>query len=353
MRSVGAKEEGQGAPYVEHTVKAGESISKLAQMYYGDYKLFHVIAQYNGMDDATQVAGGDKIKIPRLAGLPFHTPGAAQHEPGELPDALLPAPPLTEDAVTDIAEAPAQPSSSGDEQVAAYREAGIELFQAGKYEDAIFELNKAIEASPHDQQTRLFLAQAYFESGKQLFEHQDYKAAEEAFESSRQYNPKCEQCAAYIDKSRLGPLLLHRSRGLTHFNNEAFPAAIVEFEQYLQERPNDMEARTYLSKAYFHQALIDYEKGDFLTARKGFTSALAYDSGCLDCNAYIERSIRNHKEAHYNKGIVYFSKEQLTEAIAEWEMVYELDPGYKEVEQNLKRARALLEKLERIKESSQ
>ena len=65
------------------------------------------------------------------------------------------------------------------------------------------------------------------------------------------------------------------------------------------------------------------------------------------------QSLNSFKDSHYNKGVVYYGKQQLTEAVAEWEMVYELDPGYKDVEQNLKKARDLLNKLEKIKKSRQ
>lgn len=243
--------------YVFHTIGAGESISRLAQLYYGDYKLFHAIAQYNGMEDATRVSVGQKIKIPKLAGVPFTPPGERPEPVAEPPvPEKVPAPvPLPETAT-------AKPN--GDGQIRAYRDTGIALFNEGKYEDAVFELNKAVEGAPDDDKTRVYLAKAYFEAGKELFDQQDYLAAQESFESALHYDPKCPQC-----------------------------------------------------------------------------------------QAYIEQSLKSFKETHYNKGIVFFGKEQLPEAISEWRQVYDLDPGYRDVEQNLSKARALLEKLERIKRSGQ
>jgi tetratricopeptide (TPR) repeat protein len=214
-------------------------------------------------------------------------------------------------------------------------------------------LNKAIEASPNDEKTRKYLGLAYFEAGKHLFENRDYDAARESFESARHFNPDCTQCQSYIEKSKLGPLLAHRSKGIEDFNKNEYLSAIFELEEFLQARPDDGEIRIYLSKAYYQQALIDYNRGDFLTAKKGFDSALEYDPDCQKCQAYINQSLNSYKEAHYNKGIAFFGKEQLAQAIAEWTMVHEIDPNYKDVDQNLKRARSLMEKLEQIKKSQQ
>jgi len=348
-----AERQGSATYYVEHVLRPGESISKLAQQYYGDYKQFHVIAQFNGMEDATQVKVGQTIKVPKVAGLPFHDApvNAVGHKAQSAAETIAPAEVPPSDAYLT-----ANQNGGANEietQIIAYRDSGIDLFDEGRYEDAIFELNKAIEASPNDAQTRDYLSRAYFESGRQLFDQHDYDAAQEAFESALQYNPQCKQCTSFIEKSKIGPLIMHRNKGLDYFNNNQLSLAIQEFEKYLMNQPQDKEIRTYLSKAYFEQAMTAYDKGDYMIAKKGFEAAAANDANCQQCATYIDRCLVNYKEAHYNKGIIHFGKEQLTEAIAEWEKVYEVDPGYKEVEQNLSQARRLLEKLERIKKSNQ
>jgi len=321
------------------------------------------------MDDATQVKVGDKIKIPKVDGLPFNQPSdnlqpttempvqASTAQKSMPPPALKPEPELDQNAM-EVPEA-LQPeaadkiSDDNNEQVLAYRDAGIELYNEGKYEDAIFELNKSVEALPDDQQTRAYLAKAYFESGKTLLNQKEYDSAKEAFESALQFNPDCTECTSYIEKSKSGPLLTYRAKGIDAFNRNEFGEAITIFQQYLQVQPGDTDARTYLGKAYFQKALIDYNKADYMTAKNGFESALEYDSQCEKCSTYINQSLESQKEVHYNKGVAYYGRQQLEEAINEWELVYELDPGYKDVDQNLKKAKALMEKLEQIKKSRQ
>lgn len=325
-------------PFVEHVLRSGESLSRLAQLYYNDYRQFHIIAQFNALDDATRVSVGQVIKVPKVAGLPFHV--------DRVDPELAPS-----RSVAPAVSPPETVPPDNQEQILAYRDSGIDYFNEGKYEDAIFELNKAIEAAPNDPQTRTYLARAYFENGRRLLDQQDFQAAQEAFEISHHYDPTCDQCQAYIERSKLGPLMVNRDTGLTHYRNNEFLQAIHHFEQFLGVRPQDDEVRTYLSRAYFQQALSDYNKGAFLEAHKRFESALLHDNNCEQCNAYITRSLEQHKEMHYNRGMVYFGREQLVEAIAEWEAVHRVDASYKDVDDNLKRARSLLQRLEQIKKS--
>ncbi|MCP4748062.1 MAG: LysM peptidoglycan-binding domain-containing protein [Desulfobacteraceae bacterium] len=351
---ISPKEQEKSA-FVWHKIKPGESISKLAQAYYGDYKLFHAIAQFNNMDDATQVSVGQKIKIPRLIGLPFNQPGKIGPVEQKLPviaEQEQPEPEQTNGAL-ELPEEPLAFEPINNEQALAYRDSGIEFYNNGKYEDAIFDLIKAVEASPEDEQTRHYLALAYFESGKQLFSEKYFEAAREAFESAQQYNPDCEQCEAYVEKSRFGPFLANRSKGIEYFNKNEFQSAIYEFESFLQKRPEDEEIRNFMSKAYFQNALLIYNTGDFLAAKNGFDLALQYDKQCARCKTYIDQSMDSFKESHYNKGVISFGKEQLAKAIDEWQMVYQIDPDYKDVVSNLKKARSLHERLERIKKSQQ
>lgn len=244
--------------YVDHVIQPGETISKLAKKYYGDYKQFHIIAQYNDLDDATRISVGQSIKIPKVAGLPFNVPAAIEEKNGLLPESeeVQPQP------VSDLLTEGSANDEAVDEQLMAYRDAGIAFYNEGKYEDAIFELVKAVEAMPGDAQTLDYLSRSYVEAGKQLLDQKEYNAAKESFES-----------------------------------------------------------------------------------------ALEYDNNCTKCKRYIEQSLENHKEAHYNMGIAFFGKEQLPEAISEWQTVYEMDPEYKDVAVNLHKAQDLLKKLEKIKRS--
>jgi cell fate (sporulation/competence/biofilm development) regulator YmcA (YheA/YmcA/DUF963 family) len=54
---------------------------------------------------------------------------------------------------------------------------------------------------------------------------------------------------------------------------------------------------------------------------------------------------------HYKRGIRFFDKERLNEAIKEWELVRYMDPDYKKVNELINKAKMLLEKIEELKKS--
>ena len=57
--------------YIKHTLLADETIATLADRYYGDYRKFHLIAEYNELEDATKVKVGQVIKVPVIEGTPI------------------------------------------------------------------------------------------------------------------------------------------------------------------------------------------------------------------------------------------------------------------------------------------
>ena len=89
----------------------------------------------------------------------------------------------------------------------------------------------------------------------------------------------------------------------------------------------------------------------YLPAVEYFKQSLAFNSACDRCQSYIDESSKKYKDMHYQQGMAAFNQEDLTRAIAEWALVYDLDPGYLDVERNLKKARHLQERLDSIKRS--
>nr|NIM97817.1 hypothetical protein [candidate division Zixibacteria bacterium] len=115
--------------------------------------------------------------------------------------------------------------------------------------------------------------------------------------------------------------------------------------------PEDSVTREYLAKSHFQQGLLLFAKEDYLAARDAFKATLQFDKDCDKCERNIQECEERYKDVHYGKGLSYFGDEKLADAIREWELVSALDPQYKDVDKNLKKARALLERLESIRRS--
>lgn len=139
-------------------------------------------------------------------------------------------------------------------------------------------------------------------------------------------------------------------KGIELFNKKEYAKATPLFMAVAKIYPDNEALRDYLFKSHFQQGLSLFKAKKYLLAKDHFESALAYDNDCEKCPDYIKKCEETYKDKHYNLGIHYFGKEQLNKAIEEWKRVKEIDPDYKEVTPNLKKAEMLFKRLERIKQ---
>jgi tetratricopeptide (TPR) repeat protein len=335
--------------YIIHTVQPEETLSKLAQMYYGDLGKFDVIANFNDILDGTSLRVGQELKIPEVEGLPFFVEGQVE----ETKTVALPKDqPVTEVEAEATKEAQiSEKPITTENQTANYRELGIELYKNKEYSDAIIEFDKVLSVNPADQTAVEYMALAYFEKGRRSFDNKAYSQAEKEFEASLKYNENCPDCRDYINKIEKKSRANLRDEAIALYNQKKFKEAIVKFEAVVKNDPKDSGALAYLEKSHFQQGLILFGKEDYLAARDEFKTALGYNKNCNQCEKNIQKSEDTYKEVHYDKGLAYFGDQKLAEAIREWESVSALDPKYKDVNKNLTKAKTLYERLESIKRS--
>ncbi len=333
-------EEQQVKGYVLHTIQPDESISMLAKKYYGDFKKFQIIAEYNQLEDATKVRGGQEIKVPVVEGIPFFAkPEDIITVSGEIPKSSLTEVVLVKKFITHTVE-PGESLSKlalryyGDYKkfpiIAQYNQldenAGVRVGQKIRIPE--------VEGVP-------FAAKPTEEDERQAEMPVTSAAIEEP-----QTGEKEERELAAVDQSAN-----YRELGIEFFNEKDYPAAISEFKKVLNVNPADNTTLEYISASHFQQGLVVFAKEDYLAARDEFKASLQYNAECEKCEEYIKKSEETYLEIHYNKGVSYFGDERLAEAVQEWELVSEIDPEYKDVDSNLNKAKKLLERLESIKRS--
>jgi tetratricopeptide (TPR) repeat protein len=342
--------------YVLHTIQPGESISMVAQKYYGDNKKFQIIAEYNQLEDATKVRPGQEIKVPVIEGIPFL---GSQEEirtvSGEIPKpSVAEAAPAKKYVIHTVG--PGESLSKlalryyGDYKkfpiIAHYNQLdenvslkvgqeikipeieGVSFAQKPKEEEAQPAVPPVITGAVEKPKT----AGEVREEGK--------------LEAGKEEQKEEEKELAAVDESAN-----YRDLGIEFFNTKDYRAAISEFKKVLNVNPADKTALEYLSASHFQQGLVVFAKEEYLTARDEFKASLQYNPECEKCEEYIKKSEGTYLEVHYNKGVSYFGDEKLAEAVQEWELVSEIDPEYKDVNSNLNKAKKLLERLESIKRS--
>jgi TolA-binding protein len=294
--------------YVVHVLQPGESISILAKKYYGDYHKFPIIAQYNNMKDATKVFPGQEIKVPEVEGLPFHVEEAAVK---------------TEKAAPEAAAAPAPE----DHMVLEVEE------KAFTGEDKLPEGEAGEKAPP-----------SAAEAPKEAAPSEEAPPSEEAAAEPAEPAEPPEKVEAAVDQ-----MAIYRESGIDLFKEKKYEAALLELDKVLIEDPDDTIASEYAYKASYEFGMELLKREDYLSARDSFAGALKYNNDCQKCHKYINLCERTYKEIHYKRGMQYFDKEMLEEAIYEWMLVSAEDPNYKKVDYLIKKADTILKKFQELK----
>ena len=171
--------------------------------------------------------------------------------------------------------------------------------------------------------------------------------------SEEQTEEETEQVTEEEPEPVVDVVAMYRDQGIDLFNQKEYQGAIVEFTKVVNVNPEDSTALEYLYKSHFEQAMMLFEKEDYLSAKKEFEACLQFKQDSQQCREYAVKCEQTYMDLHYNKGVSYFGKQQLSEAIQEWELVQAVDPGYKKVEDHINKAKALLKRLEEIKKTQE
>ena len=345
MLTVVSKEMEEVQGYILHTIQPNETLATLAGHYYGDHGKFHLIAQYNELEDATKIRAGQEIKIPVIKGIPIMAdPAAIRTDTGE---ALEPMPGeiiTVKSYVTHTVEPGETLAKLAQMYYGDHKKFDLIAKFNGLKDAADLKVGKEIKIPEVDG--------VPFSAEGKVKETREAKIAEGVTVSEGM--PKKEKREEEPIKERItkeDQLANYRELGIELFKNKEYAGAINEFHKVLNVHPDDSVTREYLAKSHFEQGLVLFAKEDYLAARDAFKATLQYDKDCDKCEKNIQECEERYKEVHYDKGLSYFGDEKLADAIREWELVYILDTQYKDVDKNLKKARALLKRLETIKRS--
>jgi tetratricopeptide (TPR) repeat protein len=342
-RVIGEIEKVQG--YILHTVQPNETLATMAGRYYGDHRKFHLIAQYNELEDATKIRVGQEIKIPVIAGIPIITdPAAIRTETGEALESMSGDIIIVKNYVTHTVQPGESLAKLAQMYYGDHKKFGLIAKFNGVEDATVLRVGQEIKVPEVE-------GVPFLEKGK-VKETQEAKVDEGRTVIKEM--PKKEKREEGLIKEPItveDQTANYRELGIELFKNKEYAGAITEFHKVLNVRPEDSVTREYLAKSHFQQGLVLFAKEDYLAARDEFKATLQYDKDCDKCEKNIQECEERYKDAHYGKGLSYFGNEKLADAIREWELVYALDPQFKDVDKNLKKARTLLERLESIKRS--
>ncbi|MBN1829006.1 MAG: LysM peptidoglycan-binding domain-containing protein [Deltaproteobacteria bacterium] len=90
-----------------------------------------------------------------------------------------------------------------------------------------------------------------------------------------------------------------------------------------------------------------YDDKRFKEARVYVNRILAHDKDNIDAKDLVSR-FQKDAEDHYRAGVYYFINEKIDEAIEEWTLALDIEPGHSAAKKDMEKARSLKKKLQQI-----
>jgi tetratricopeptide (TPR) repeat protein len=236
--------------YIMHTVQKGETISIISKKYYDDPMHFQTVARFNNLSDATTIRVGKELKIPEIDGVPFLVPegtpeittdGQAMDQQLTIPDREYREAQRTEEIQAD--------AKAFDNMVANYRNAGLQLFQEKKYDEAVIEFKKVVNADPQDFKTQEYLFKAHFSSAQDLLKEKQYQAADKQLQACLDFRTDCLQCLPLIKQCEDSYKELHYQLGIQYFGEEKLENAINEWQLVKKFDPHYKQVQENIRRA--------------------------------------------------------------------------------------------------------
>ena len=296
--------------YITHTLKADETIATLAQRYYGDYRKFHLIAEYNELEDATKVKVGQEIKIPVIEGTPIIAdPATIQTDSGE-PYEALPGEIITVKRF---------------------------IIHTVKPEESLSKLAKMY----YGDLTKFDVIAKFnsIKDGTSLRVGQELKIPEveglpflikgETAETKTAVMPKepaVGKAEPQKEKVVEDQSVNYRELGIELYKSKEYAGAITEFNKVLNLNPTDKVAIDYIALAYFEKGRQSFEKKAYPQATKEFEASLKYNKDCSDCGKYISE-IQKERIANLRQdAIALYDQKKYKEAIVKFEALATKSP---------------------------
>ncbi len=308
--TVTSKDLGQVKRYIVHTVQVDESISTLAERYYGDYRKFHFIAEYNELEDATKVKVGQNIKIPVIEGIPIIAdPGAIKSDSPETAEALPAEIIMVKRFIVHTVQAEESLSK-------------LAMMYYGDYSkfDVIAKFNDIAAGGSVRVGQELKIPEV---------EGLPFLVKGEVAEAKTALIPEDKPASAAVPEEKEAiedQTVNYRELGIELYNNEEYADAIVEFNKVLNVNPNDKATINYLALAYYKKGRGSFEKKAFPQAEKEFEASLQYNENCSDCQEYIEK-IQNRNRANFRQdAIALYNQKKYKEAIVKFEAIAKKNP---------------------------
>jgi tetratricopeptide (TPR) repeat protein len=141
----------------------------------------------------------------------------------------------------------------------------------------------------------------------------------------------------------VNPLLAEAREALERSD---YPDAVATVDKFLSGKPGDREGLTLKKQALYGQARSQMNARQYGESIQSLNQLARLQPDYEDAPSLLRQARTRAIEQHYTQGVRFYREEKLREAIAEWRVVLEMDPGNANARRNIDQAEKLLRGLE-------
>ena len=235
--------------FISHTVRAGDTLSSLAQRYYGDRSRSEVIWETNQLPPNPRLAPGTTLKIPEIPGVPFVHPEARKPPPAvaAVPTPDVPRPgPAPAPAPGPVGPAPKEEFTP---EVNPLLAEAREAIERSDYGDAIGTVDKYLASKPGDREGLTIKKQALYGQAKSQIEARQYPESIQSLTLLTRLQPDYQDAPALLKQARARLVDQHYTQGVRFYREEKLKEAIAEWRVVLEMDPTNANARRNIDQA--------------------------------------------------------------------------------------------------------
>lgn len=131
-----------------------------------------------------------------------------------------------------------------------------------------------------------------------------------------------------------------------YFNAKNYRETASVAEDILQYDPGNRDARDLSNASYYEMGKMRSRDQKYQEALNDFEHVEPGYKDVKESIAFVKKQLA---DAHYIKGVRYFTNEELDKAIQEWEATLSFVPDHQKAKEGIESARGLLQKLKEIK----
>jgi len=234
--------------FITHTVRAGDTLTALAQRYYGDRSRGEVIWETNQLPPNPRLAAGTTLKIPEIPGVPFVHPEARRPAPAV---AAIPTPDVPRPGPTPGPAAPAAPSTKEEftPEVNPLLAEAREALERSDFPDAIATVDKFLSGKPGDREGLTVKKQALYGQAKSQMDARRYNESIQSLNQLARLQPDYEDVPSLLRQARTRIIEQHYTQGVRFYREEKLKEAIAEWRVVLEMDPSNANARRNIDQA--------------------------------------------------------------------------------------------------------